>query len=313
MSRINNIKTSYGNSFEIAVANTYSYNVMNATSLLSNSIIFSSPKDNDGNDIGAFSIMCTDNDGNPVRITYAVVEGNGLYADNDKLKLNLDKSLQENLNGELSLKLENIVDNTFSVDSKKIKLNIDSFPKASKTKLGIVKPDNLTIKANNGKINVDTSNLDLADNSIQGICIGDNITIKTINGNVELISNGLEKCSNTTYGVLKPDNVSIVSDNGTLSMNTAYLKNDDFGSLCKIDDSLVSDEGTISININSLQKATYSTPGIVSLGNEFVVNQNGQVTLHAQSNLDSNINDLQSRIDSLDNRLTVIENAVLNN
>ena len=67
MSKIGNIKLSYLNQFNIAFANTYS----NISSNINENF----------EDIGSYSMIATDNEGNSVRLSYCIKQCNGLYAD----------------------------------------------------------------------------------------------------------------------------------------------------------------------------------------------------------------------------------------
>ena len=90
MSKLGNIKESYGKQYSIATANAASYIVMNGSNLPKNSIIISSPIDNENEDMGTYSLIGVDNEGFPARLTYTIKEGNGIVTDNDILKIDID-------------------------------------------------------------------------------------------------------------------------------------------------------------------------------------------------------------------------------
>jgi hypothetical protein len=81
MSELGNINKSYGKPINISVANTYSTTVLNSKALPTNMIIISSPINNDGNDIGTYCLIATDNNGTGVRLSYTIQPGNGLNVD----------------------------------------------------------------------------------------------------------------------------------------------------------------------------------------------------------------------------------------
>ncbi len=84
MTKLSDIKNIYGKQFSVAIANTYSYNVLKASNLPKNTIIITAPFDSyTYKDIDASSILITDSYGYCSRITYAIKQGNGLYADKD--------------------------------------------------------------------------------------------------------------------------------------------------------------------------------------------------------------------------------------
>ena len=114
MSQLGYIYNSYGTQFNIAVANTYAFNILNSNSNLpTNTIIISAPYDN--KDIGSYSLLATDNDGNPVRLTYTIQEGNGLNYKDDHLEINIDNdTIIEKENG-LKVNLQNIIDNKSNI------------------------------------------------------------------------------------------------------------------------------------------------------------------------------------------------------
>ena len=108
MSKLGYIASSYGKQMNISIANTYSYNVLAGSNLPINSIIIASNIDENNNDTGTYSLIATDNEGNPVRLTYTVKEGNGLYYNTDKdyISLNIDNNVIIEKENQLSFNLE---------------------------------------------------------------------------------------------------------------------------------------------------------------------------------------------------------------
>ena len=92
MTSLGNIYSSYGKSFSVAVANTYSNVVLSSNNLPENTIIIASNVDDNYEDTGSYSLIVTDNYGSPIRLTYTISEGNGLYYSDkeDAISLNID-------------------------------------------------------------------------------------------------------------------------------------------------------------------------------------------------------------------------------
>ena len=115
MSKLGNIKESYGKQINIAVANTNGENVLASTILPKNNLIIASPVDADANDIGTYAIFITDNNGTPIRLSYTIQTGNGLTTDEtngDIIKLSIDnKTLKESIDGVLYVSQEDLIDN----------------------------------------------------------------------------------------------------------------------------------------------------------------------------------------------------------
>ena len=64
MSRLSNIKETYGKQIGISIANTNGENVLASTLLPKNNIIIASPVNADANDIGTYAMFMTDGEGN---------------------------------------------------------------------------------------------------------------------------------------------------------------------------------------------------------------------------------------------------------
>ena len=308
MSKIGNIMNSYGNSFEVAIANTYSYNVMNAIKLPPNTFIVASPFSNNV-DNGTYSLILTDSYGVPARITYCISEGNGLVYD-DVLSIHIDKSTIKETNGSLKADIHEMFDHTVNLD-KNPKPDVDYLNKISAKKHGVAKVDGSTIKSDNGEIYVETSSLDVASSGMKGILIGDGSKIMTSKGKMNLNVDNINHCDKSTYGVLKAENNSINISNGDISLNDKYFIGDSNIGLVKNDNnSITSTNGIFGINLSNFQKANASTAGTVKLGNEFVLNQNGQYSVNSFVDYANDINSMQNRIDSLNERIDNLADAI---
>lgn len=302
MSKLGNIKESYGKQITFAVANTYSSNVLTSTSLPKNALIISSPTITDvqGNvhDYGTYGVIITDNVGNPVRLTYTIQQGNGLGADSsnsDILKLNIDGStLTTNEQNELSVNKYNIIDNnTLVVNNDKIEVNIDGLQKCALDRIGVVKIDNETIKTSiSGQIYVETENLDRANDSQYGIVTSDNNTVHIdSNGVLSVNTQNLNKATQWSLGVVKIDDETIKTTNGALYVNTSSLSrasNSVFG-VAKADETTISAvSGVLSVNPDRLKHATQNQYGVVKFDDSIVVN-NGVASVKDYNNIVNNV------------------------
>lgn len=309
MSKIGYIQNSYGSSFNVAIANTYSTNVLNSIKLPANTFIIAAPFDNEEqSDLGTYSLILTDSYGTPVRITYCIKEGNGFYNDDEHLYLHLDNSTLLETNDMLNVNLQNIIlDDSLKIKNGKISVNIDSIGRTSNSEIGTIKVDGKTIKSDGGEIYVETSKLDFTNSSLYGIGIGDGVTLKTVQGKLSVKEYGLVHGTNSTYGFVKGDTTSIISNNGVLSLNQSYFINDSYIGIVKPDNiTIKSTNGTLSIKQEGITKASSSNAGVVSLGSEFFTNANGQTSVSIQSNAAIDIDAIKQRIDNIHGRLDII-------
>ena len=148
MSKLCYVVSEYGKQFNIAVANTYSYNILNGSNLPAGSFIISSNVDDNGNDTGSYAVFVTDANGNPVRLTYTIQQGNGLYynEEHDSLKLNIDNdTIIEGENG-IKFNIKNHLSNDFVIEGNKIYVNTTNIPDASSSMPGLASIDGTTIK-----------------------------------------------------------------------------------------------------------------------------------------------------------------------
>ena len=314
MSKLSYIYSSYGKEFNIAVANTWSENVLNAVSLPPMTMIMSSPYDvMTGEDLGLHNLFVTDEDGTPIRLTYAMKTGNGLVLENDTLSLKIDEHyLTTGYNGELSLNVGNILDNeSLVLDNGYIKGNAQVLRRSSKERYGVVKVDGFTLKSNHGKLSVETSNLDLADNSTssKGIIYASEESILKINsGIVSVNTEKITNASKTTYGVAKVDGTTIISNNGLISasINGMHIcSNSDYGLAKEDNNSIYCDNnGILSADFN------YLDGWLIKVDNNTVkVNNDGLMTIQDGA-VSEAILSIGREIDQINNRINVIETIV---
>lgn len=92
MSKICDVKNMYGQDFNIVTTNAPSNIIKNNSSeLLSNTLLISSPNDEDGNDNNMPSLFATDYNAKPLQLTYPFYIGNGLScADSGYLFIDID-------------------------------------------------------------------------------------------------------------------------------------------------------------------------------------------------------------------------------
>lgn len=323
MSKLGNVQESYGKQFMIAVANTYGENVLASTSLPKNTLIISSPVDSNGNDIGTYNMIITDNFGNPVRLTYTIQQGNGLSVDNsntDILKLNIDSNtLKTNEYGELTINKKNVFDgNTIVInENNKVEVNTNNLTNASLNTLGVVKIDNNTIKTTTaGQIYVDTENLDRANDNQYGIVISDNNTVHiNSNGVLSVNTQNLNKATTTSFGVVKLDGKTIQSKNNAIYVSTEDLTKVTSSNVgvAKVDGTtLTAVSGVISVNLNALTHASKDRYGLVKYNESIVVND-GIASVKDYDKILSKIEDEKILLAELQNSVNRLQDSILNN
>lgn len=284
MSKLGYIKESYGKSFAAAVANTYSFNVLsNSENLPTNTLIIASNVDDDGYDTGSYSLIVTDNYGTPIRLTYTISEGNGLYYsdEEDAISLNIDNDTIIYSYSGLKFNIDNHLSNLIKKEENKIYVDEENLPTASFKVLGTAKIDNETIKIHDDSIFVDTSALRYSNNDTgeYGIMIGDNNTIKIENGVLKLNLDSINKAGEEQYGFVTSDNYTINIENGEASVVTENLElatEDEYG-IVKPDGKTmyVDSEGKLTVNENMLAIATPDNYGVSRVNeNSFDINDN---------------------------------------
>ena len=316
MTKLNDIYNSYGKSFSTIVANTYSGNILSSLSLPESSLIIASPYDRESEeDVGPHSLIVTDFEGSPVRLTYDIQEGNGLNFRDDSIGLDIDGTTIVEEDGVIKATLASIVDNrTMTVAGNTVKANPEMLDKASASVLGLAKVDGTTMKSSNGVITVDTSSLDYATDTLAGIIKPDSNTVASSSGVLSVNSSALSRGSNSTYGMLKVDGSTLKSSNGTV-----YATHESFKDLRSGDNRLVKADGitltqsngVISVNEDSIPYASTSTIGKVRLDQSSVtIDSNGKVHPKNYEESFAYIYDYGEALDTIDERIGELESLV---
>ena len=148
MSKICDVKKMYGQDFNIVTTNAPSNIIKDPTTeLLSNTLLVSSPQDDEGNDNNMPSLFVTDYQAKPLQLTYPFYIGNGLNcADSGYLFIDIDNETIQT-----------------KKDSNKLIVNTSYLTSASFNKKGVVKVNTnasidrkLKEKYNDKSINVDS-------------------------------------------------------------------------------------------------------------------------------------------------------------
>ena len=309
MSKLNDIQSSYGKSFSIATANTYSYVVENIVDLPKNMIIISSPDDEQ------HSILVTDNYGVASRLTYEINTGNGLNDHNGTLSLDIDTSMFKDKEGNLSIDFSEKIDNsTITLNNDKLVVSTKNIKKASKTTYGTVKVDNSTIVSDNGILTANTTNLDLSNDNTNTFGIiksSENITAN--NGILSVNTQSLNKATNSSYGIIKTDD-TLVINNGVISLNInsfGVASDASYGLSIPDNNSIYkTQENVLKINYNALKKTSYNTYGLIKPDNVSTEVENGVLKVKNYSNIQQTIINLNNDIISLNNRIDNIGNEL---
>ena len=313
MSRINDINKYYGSEFNIAIANTWSSYVMQANGLPVNTIIITSPYDNDTyEDLGVHSILMTDSYGEVARITYSLCCGNGLKFENDAVKLAVDEDFLDSTSNELSLNVSKIIDNaSVKFDNGILSSNVKVLQTASKDRFGIISVDGYTVKSNKGKIYVDTENLDLSDNNSSSFGIvsstnGSPVTIS--NGTISIDSSKIQKSSSNDFGISKCDGVSVSNNNGTLKTTLSNLQkcsNSTFGLVKEDNISIKSNNGVLTADFSSVNNLLIKVDGVTTM-----VDNNGFLTINDSVSISNSLATINSQIESLNERIATVEEHI---
>ena len=116
MSKLGYVEKMYGNTVNIVTTNAPGNKIISnnaETSLVKNSLIIASPTDTDNNDINTPSIVATDFEGNPIRLTYTMMPGEGLVINSnnpDVMKMSIDKETIITENGGLRVDTDFVSD-----------------------------------------------------------------------------------------------------------------------------------------------------------------------------------------------------------
>lgn len=310
MTNTGNIENTYGNAMNVAVANTYAKNVLEASYLPKSSIIISTEYDTE--DIGHAAMLVTDNNGNAAKVSNYIIEGSGLHA--DQLNTNVvsmrvdNKTIHETSNG-LSIDISNFIDNSSLVgNGDQMQIDSQALTKASDKSFGVAKVDNRSVKSDNGTLYVDTENLDYAGKNSAGIVKGDETTVNIHDGVISVNTQNLQKTSNLSYGVSKVDNQYIISDNGTISIDKSKLSNInvDGKKMHKADNvTIENNNGTILLKTNNLQKATDTAAGVAKIDpNSLEIGDNNILHVKNLDNMFTYVYDYEEGMDEIESRIS---------
>lgn len=307
MSKLGNIKLSYGKQFNVAIANTYSNIVLNGSNLPANTIIITSATDEKNNDVGSYSLIATDGLGNPIRLTYCIEPKNGLNVDlnnGDVIRIMIDNNSIQDKSSGLSIDLTafeqtNVhnTNNVFSVTTNE--LNI-----ASNSSRGVTAIDGSTIKSDKYTLYIDTDELRHSDNSstIYGTIVNTDDILVVENGVTSIDTDALPVASNEQLGTVRFDNRTLTSDGENVYVNTENLdaaNETEFGVITVDNNKIISSEGVLSVNTSSLRKATESVTGTLTFdGTTIKLNDDGQITIPSYEEITSKLNELNSRIEN---------------
>lgn len=320
MTQNNNIESTYGKPFSVSIANAAADVVMNAEGLPKSTIIVSTEyNETTMQDIGSQSLIMTDPNGQPFMLTYNIIETNGLHntKNPNAIKLDIDGvTLQTNEQGQLTFGLGSLVDNSvFSKSLNSLNVNSQAIERATSTRYGVVRLDGRTIKEQNGKIYVDTSALDLATQNTDGIVTGDDNTIKTKHGVLSVDTQKLQKASDANYGVAKVDGTTLISNEGVVSVDmnaVSALSTSSGEKTLKADGtSVVSSNGVLSIDTAKLTKASSTNYGVAQIDpSTLYVDNNGSLRVKNYSSIVENINEYETTINELVDRITYLQNTI---
>lgn len=280
MSKLGYVTSSAGKKIDLAVANTYSINILNGSNLPANSLIISSPIDSKNNDLGIFSMAATDSNSVPVRISYCIQEGNGLHFKDDSLFLDIDKNTIIEKDSTIRLNIDGIIDNKTIINSDKgLKVDINYLDKASKDNFGVFSVDGKTLSINGDTLSVNTSKLEYGDKLTNqyGIVIGDGKTVLSDQGVLKIIQENLSKASSESFGMINSNNQAINIEDGILSIDTELLRkgNDSIYGIVKPDNKTIvlNSNNELTLNDSLLDKASSKNYGIFKIDpNIFEIN-----------------------------------------
>lgn len=323
MTSLGNIYSSYGKSFSVAVANTYSNVVLSSNNLPENTIIIASNVDDNYEDTGSYSLIVTDNNGSPVRLTYTIKLGNGLVEDidnSDIISLNIDNTTIKSTSYGLSIDLRYLSNDTVFVNENgKLEIDTSKFDVASENVKGILNVDGNTIITNEDSvISVNSENLMLSNNDTgqYGIVSSSDGNFDINNGIISLNESNLPIASNEEYGMVKGDEYTIVvNDDSSLSVNTQNLTqatNENYGITIPDDAKVSSNNGELYVNTTSLSDASSSNIGVISIDNNTIVlNDNNQITIKDSENILNSIEELSYSLNSILDKFNSLKEEIL--
>ena len=238
MSQVGYVNNMYGNTLNFVTTNADGATVLKLDGenvLTPNALIITSPTDENNNDLGTPSIIVTDTDGSPLRISYTMQPGKGLINEpnTDILRMNLDEHTIQSKKD--SKDLDAIYVNASAlinhnstlevVDENDLRVNVaDIIDNSSLKTASRYIRDNKAFEDQSGKlyesdkIFVDTS------------YIIDNFTLTTVNSNInketgEIISEDVDKTTLLNSNAQKISvNVKNIVDNQTIITNRTNNK-----------------------------------------------------------------------------------------
>lgn len=293
MSQLGNTTLSFGREYNISTANCGGDQILASEALRANTLIANARIGADFNDTGSYSLFMTDGKGMPVRLTYTIQPGNGLYVDQndpDVLHMQIDNnSIMADDGDELYVNKHNIIDgytlavNSVEGDSAKrgrisvVTANLDP---ATDVAYGIASSDRETFTTyidpeTPGQIRVNTQYLDTVDDDLNrdGIVRHSSLmsrTIKATDGKLQVETQNLEKADDASnkYGIVQGDRHTIFATEGIITVNTEGLdhaSNTNFG-IVKGDARTVNiSDGVASVITSGLDHATTERYGTVCL------------------------------------------------
>ncbi len=314
MSELGNISQSYGKEVKISVANTYSSTVLNSEQLPQQTIIVSSPINNQSaTDLGTYCVLITDLHSNPVRLTYTLQPGNGLNVDtvnSDIVRLEIDNNtLTIGDDGELKSNIVSIVDgSSIVIDNNILHVNAGGITHADSEQTGVVSIDDSSLKVStNSNLYVDTEHLDKANEYSLGVVTSDANTINIdSNGTVSVKTENLSKASTTNYGVTKIDNNTITSHEGKTYVVTENLQRCGYlqYGVVKPDNNVIKvSDGTLYIETSNIDEASSTTYGTIKVDGVSLISDNGIVSVSQYDKIIENL-------EQYTNKLTYIEQAI---
>ena len=319
---LGNIKSSYGKTFNTAIANTYSSIVLSGSNLPENSFIISSNIDSNFEDTGTYSLIITDNNGLPVRLTYTIKEGNGFVKDKDNadiLFLDIDNKYIVNSTYGLSVDLSNFLNDSISINENgKFTVNINNINHANSNNKGIVKIDDESIKIDENKLYIDTESLIKANNntSTLGTISSSDDIISVNNGIVSLDQSKLPLSNEENFGLSTGDQYTIINeDDNSLSVNTQNLErgnNIDYGIIDVDNNKIISNDGKLSVNTNSLNHATYNKKGTIQIDNvSITLNENNQISINNYNKIVDDIYNLENELNNMKEKFLSLKEDIL--
>ena len=289
MSQIGNTTKSFGREYNISISNLGGEQILASDVLRKNTILIDAKVDNNLEDNGSYTLFVTDANGVPVRLTYTMQPGNGLYADpndTDVLRMCIDEnSIMADDGDELYVNKHNIIDcytltvNSIEGDTAKrgrIGVVTAHLDPATSTSYGISKGDDITLTTYvdpeyPGQIRVNTQYLDKVDDAsnTDGIVRHSSEmsrTIEAVDGKLRVLTENLVKATDSLYGIAKGDENTIMASDGLLTVNTAGLDhadNSSYGTVKGDSTTINISDGVASVITSGLDTATVDRYGTV--------------------------------------------------